>query len=103
MLDTRKEKLLMLRILLWQNGKLTADLAPEALHDVLGDPQSLLWLDIEGDPGEYADLLARVFKLSHITIKTIQEEHERAKFFEGNGYFYVVLHGLAFDSKVEEA
>lgn len=93
----------MLHILLWRNGKLTADLAPEALHDVLGDPQSLVWLDIEGDPGEYTDLLAQVFKLSHITVKTIQEERERAKFFEANDYFYVVLHGLTFDSKTEEA
>ena len=93
----------MLHILLWRNGKLTTDLAPEALHDVLGDPQSLVWLDIEGDPGEYTDLLAQVFKLSHITVKTIQEERERAKFFEANDYFYVVLHGLTFDSKTEEA
>src|SRR6266700_6506938 len=93
----------MLQILLWRNGKLTTDLAPEALQDVLGDPQSLVWLDIEGGPGEYTDMLSRVFKLSHITIKTIQEERERAKFFEGNDYFYVVLHGLAFDSKTEEA
>ena len=93
----------MLQILLWRNGKLTTDLAPEALHDALGDPQSLVWLDIEGDPGKYIDLLGQVFKLSHITIKTIQEEHERAKFFEGNGYYYLVVHGLAFDSKAEEA
>src|SRR6266699_2818364 len=84
----------MLQILLWRNGKLTTDLAPEALQDVLGDPQSLVWLDIEGGPGEYTDMLSRVFKLSHITIKTIQEERERAKFFEGNDYFYVVLHWL---------
>src|SRR5260370_22213931 len=93
----------MLQILLWRNGKLTTDLASEALHDVLDDPQSLVWLDIEGDPGEYIDLLAQVFKLSHITIKTMQEEYERAKFFEGTGYFYVVLHGLAFNAKTEEA
>src|SRR5215469_7414287 len=93
----------MLHILLWRNGKMTTDLAPEALQNVLGDPQSLVWLDIEGDPGEYTDLLAQVFKLSHITIKTIQEERERAKFFEANDYFYVVTHGLSFDQKTEEA
>src|SRR5215469_1827068 len=93
----------MLHILLWRNGKLTADLAPEALPDVLSDPQSLVWLDIEGDPGEYADMLSHTFKLSHITIKTIQEERERAKFFEADGYFYVVTHGLSFDQKTEEA
>ena len=93
----------MLHILLWRNGKLTTDLAPEALQEVLGDPQSLVWLDIEDEPGGYADMLSHAFELSHITIKTIQEERERAKFFEGNGYFYVVVHGLSFDQKTEEA
>lgn len=98
-----KGRFIMRHILVWRNGKLATDLPTEALPDALNDPHALVWLDIEGDPGEDEDMLSKIFKLSHITIKTIGEEKERAKFFEGNGYFYVVVHGLAFDSKNEEA
>ncbi len=72
-------------ILVWRNGTLIPDLPTEALQDALNDPHALVWLDIEGDPGERTDMLSKVFKLSHITIRTIGEERERAKFFEGKG------------------
>ena len=94
----------MQHILLWRNGTLAAEDIPlEVLQDALSDPHALVWLDIEGDPGEYVNMLSSVFKLPHITIKTIGEEQERAKFVEGDGYFYVVVHGLTFDTKTEEA
>jgi magnesium transporter len=102
-LNTMKGWFIMQHTLVWRNGTLTPDLPLETLQDTLNDPQALVWLDIEGDPGTYADTLSHLFKLSHITIQTIGEEHERAKFFEGNDYFYMVVHGLTYDTKTEEA
>jgi len=98
-----KGRFLMQHALAWRNGTLIPDLSQEALQDALKDTQALVWLDIEGDPSAYTDTLLHLFKLSHITISTIGEEYERAKFFEGNGYFYIVVHGLTYDSKNEEA
>ncbi len=93
----------MQHTLAWRNGTLIPDLSQEALQETLNDPQAVVWLDIEDDPDRYADMFSQVFKLSHITIHTIGEKYERAKFYDGNGYFYVVVHGLVFDSKNEEA
>jgi len=98
-----KGRFIMQHILAWRNGTLIPDLPAEALQDTLNDPHALVWLDIEDDPGAYADTLSHLFKLSHITIETIGEQYERSKFFEGNGYFYMVVHGLIYDSKNEEA
>lgn len=88
--------------IIWRDGKLSIDPSPDNIQEALNDPQALVWLDIEGDCSVYAGLLHDMFKLQHITIQTISEEHERAKFAESDDYFYLVVHGLAFDARTEE-
>lgn len=90
-------------LLVWQNGKLDTNFSLEGLQEVLADPHTVAWLDIEDDSGKYADTLAHIFKLSHLTIDTITEEAERSKLIEGLDYFNLVVHGLVFDSTIEEA
>jgi len=89
------------RTLLWQDGKLSADLSPGALQSAVQNPHALVWLDlkIEDDPTQYASMLSNVFQISHLTIETIDEKLERAKLVSGHGYFYLVVHGLDFDVK----
>jgi magnesium transporter len=70
---------------------------------MLSDPQALIWLDIQGDCKPSESMLKDVFKLQKITIQTICEEHERAKFAESDDYYYLVVHGLVFDTTTEEA
>ncbi len=91
------------RILIWQNGQLGKQNSPKAAKDALRDPQALVWLDLQGDISPCAGLLADAFHLLPITIETMQEEHERAKFVEGHDYFYLVTHGLTFDAETEES
>ena len=71
-----------LRTFLWQNNNLSFDLPQDQLREVLDNPQALIWLDIEGDCSLSESLLRNVFKLQHITVHTMGEEHERAKFVE---------------------
>lgn len=87
---------------IWRDGKLSSNLPPDKLQEVLNDPQALIWLDIEGDCSLSESLLRKVFKLQHITVHTMCEEHERAKFVESDNYHYLVVHGLEFDSTTEE-
>ena len=75
----------------------------ENLPEILSDPQALIWLDIQGDCNPSERMLKDVFKLQRITIQTMCEEHERAKFAESDDYFYLVVHGLVFDTTTEEA
>ena len=91
-----------LRTFLWRNNNLSFDLPQDQLREALDDPQALIWLDIEGDCSLSESLLRNVFKLQHITIHTMGEEHERAKFVESDDYRYLVVHGLVFDTTTEE-
>jgi magnesium transporter len=92
-----------LRTMIWRDGKLSLDGSPDNMQEALNDPQALIWLDSEGDCSLSESMLRDVFKLQHITIHTMSEEHERAKFTESDDYYYLVVHGLVFDATTEEA
>jgi magnesium transporter len=105
-MQQQQEKLLQqkrLRTVIWQDGKLSTDFSQRKLQDVLNDPQALVWLDIAGDCNSSRSMLHNIFKLHSITIHTICEERERAKFVESEDYSYLVAHGLAYDSTNDEA
>ena len=92
-----------MRSILWQNGGIHIDVPLEHLPEMLSDPQTLVWLDIQGDCTPYEQVLKDVFKLQRITIRTMCEEHERAKYTDNEVYNYLVMHGLVFDTATEEA
>ncbi len=105
-MQQQQEKLLQqqqLRTVIWQDGKLSIDFPPGKLQDVLNNPQALVWLDIGGDCSSSESILHNIFKLQYITIQTMCEEHERAKFVESDDYLYLVVHGLVYDSANDEA
>src|SRR5260221_4614114 len=92
-----------LRTVVWQNGKISMDSSPETIQEVLHDPHALLWLDIMGYWKSQEALLHDVFELAPITIQNMDEEKERAKFTEQENYFYLVVHGLSYDTQTDEA
>jgi magnesium transporter len=92
-----------LQTIIWQNSKPGIENSLEKLPETLNDPQALVWLDIQGDCNQSESMLRNVFKLQRITVQTMGEEHERAKFVESDSYFYMVVHGLVFDTTTEEA
>jgi magnesium transporter len=89
--------------ILWQNGDVHTNPPLENLPEILNDPQALVWLDIQGDCTPFERTLKDVFKLQKITILTMCEERERAKFAESDDYDYIVVHGLVFDATTGEA
>lgn len=89
--------------LIWQNDKIQADVLHPIIERAQDDPHALIWLDLEGNTHTRGPTLAKTFGLSHITIETIEEEHERAKLVQGHNYFYLVVHGLVYDGKADEA
>ena len=90
-------------LLVWRQGVLQPKFALNKLGQTLNAEDTLVWLDIEGDPEEAQKLLSETFGLSRLTIRTIGEEHERAKFVEGHNYFYLVMHTIGFDQQTEDA
>ncbi len=91
-----------LRVLTWQAGAIGADASPEALRGTLNDPQALIWLDLTGPLGPYADLLTNVFGLTALTQETMDRTAERAKLSDHPHYFHMVVHGLSFDQEAGE-
>lgn len=93
----------MQHTLLWQDGKLRADVAAQALHDARKDPQALLWIDLEGDPDPHGKLLETVCGLSRMTMDSIADPHERARLVESHHYFHLIAHALSFDPATQES
>lgn len=89
----------MQQLLVWQQGKVSADCSLQTLHNALQDQQALTWLDVqvEDDVSKYIDLLTNEFKLSRLVTDSLEDKIERSKLVEQHGYFYLVVHGLAFD------
>ncbi len=105
-IQPQQDKLLQqgeLRTVVWQNGKSSTESPLETLQEVLHDPHALIWLDILGYCGPQHALLHNVFELAPITLQTMDEEKERAKFTEQENYFYLVVHGMSYDIQTDEA
>ncbi|GER86394.1 magnesium transport protein CorA [Dictyobacter vulcani] len=92
--------------IVWQQGSLKVDCSLGQLHDALQDPQAVVWLDIllsETQLDKYTEMLTSEFQLLPLTIDKIQEVHERAKLISYHNYFYLVVHGLEFNTEEVEA
>ena len=87
---------------MWRAGELQPTFPINNLRQAFDAEDTLVWLDIEGDPAE-AQKLLQTFGLSRLTIRTIGDEHERSKFVEGHNYFYLVMHTIGFDQRTEDA
>src|SRR5215470_4561994 len=92
-----------MRTHVWQDGKLLSDIPVGKLEGMRDDPHTLVWVDLEGDPRHHDRKLADVFGISRLTMETIEEERERARFTQGRNYFYIITHSLIFDTVTDEA
>lgn len=92
-----------LRSMSWQAGKITTDQPLSGLRERVRDQQALVWIDIMGAVAPYEAFLSGTFGLAKLVLQTIDEEAERAKFVERNGYCYMVIHGLEYDVQTDTA
>ena len=90
-------------LLVWRAGHIQPKFPLSDLRQALDAEDTLVWLDIEGDPEEAQKLLSQTFGLSRLTIRTISDQYERSKFVEGHNYFYLVMHTIGFDQRTEDA
>ncbi|HEX9056388.1 MAG TPA: magnesium/cobalt transporter CorA [Ktedonobacterales bacterium] len=93
----------MQRVLIWRQSGVHADPTPAHIAKAIDDGNALIWVDIEGDSAEHASDLARQFHISTLTLEMMRETFERATFREGDGYFYMAVHGLDFDPRTGQA
>ena len=60
-------------------------------------------MDIRGDAAPYRDMLCGIFGLSELVVENIDEDIARARFTEHAGYCHLIIHGLAYNVKTDEA
>jgi magnesium transporter len=89
--------------LIWEDGHVRVDAGIPALLEAKHSEASLVWLDLDGEPHQFRQMLRGTFGLSEIVLDIVEEERERSKLTERHGYFHLVVHGLSFDTATEEA
>src|SRR5579883_1707968 len=99
----RESDMQALRSMSWQAGKITTDEPLSGLRERVQDQQALVWIDIVGAVAPYEAFLSGTFGLAKLVLQTIDEEAERAKFVERNGYCYMVIHDLEYDVQTDTA
>jgi magnesium transporter len=97
-----KEHVAMRHVLVWSNGALRVEPKEAPLADLVSDPQALIWVDVEGDLQPFEEDLINAFGISPLTVEMLEEQRERARFAEGEGYYYLAVHGLTFDAATGE-
>ncbi len=76
------------------NGKVEEGVELAQLGELLQDPHVCLWVDLEEEPPEAVEALARRFALHPVTIEDLLHRNQRPKLEEFEGYIFVVVHGL---------
>src|SRR3989338_7957050 len=85
----------MLRSYLYNpDGTIECNVSAARFRKALANPDSLLWVDIEGPEDEEIELLLEVFELHPLTIEDCIMPNVRPKLEEFERYLFVVLQGM---------
>jgi len=64
------------------------------LRELLKASHPCLWVDLEGEPSEALEAVAREFGLHPVTIEDLVHRNQRPKLEEFDSYIFIVTHGL---------
>lgn len=95
----------MISTRLYRSGTLeAADFDPELVSDYLGEPDTIVWLDVaEPSPGDL-DLLAQEFRLHPLAIEDATKPHQRPKVERYEHHLFIVTYAVrAEGSELETA
>ena len=89
--------------LVWEDGHVRVDVGISGLIKAKQTNTALAWLDLDGQPHQFRQMLRDSFGISDFILDVIDEDRERSKLTERHGYYHLVVHGLSFDPTTEEA
>ncbi len=85
----------MLRVLVrHHDGKVEERPGASDLRELVQDPSTCVWVDMEGESPDALEAVARQFALHPVTIEDLQHRNQRPKLEEFDAYVFVVVHGL---------
>ena len=91
----------MIHSRVYKGDQLLCDLPLPDLSGLASDPHARIWVDLEGADDKQVAEIAGWFGIGHLTVEDIIEQEQRAKFEEGEGYYYLVMHTILYDPKTD--
>jgi len=89
-----------MEILVYRNGerKVTEDVTPDQLPELLQDQQAVIWIDMESPTEADERVLLDVFHFHPLTVEDCRENRHYPKVEEFPGYLYFIVHGVRGDT-----
>src|SRR6478736_963893 len=72
----------------------------DACKELVGKPNTMVWIDAEGHSPEAEHLLTDVLKLHPLTVEDIFRDRPTPKIEDYGDYLYLTLHGVQGDARV---
>lgn len=74
----------------------------DSVREALADPESRVWVDVEGRSDESDALFREVFNFHELAIEDVYKERHRPKVEDYDRYLYLILRGLRDTSELGE-
>lgn len=83
-------------------GTVCTDLSQEAFATILKEPDTLLWVDFDGEPPEVCEpILQEVFGFHPLAVDDALQESHVPKIDDWDTYLYIVLHAVTLDQAAQ--
>jgi len=81
---------------IYRDGRLEdRGVEPSQASDLLGEPDVLLWLDVEGPTEEHMAMLGREFGFHELALEDCLHPHQRPKIEQYGSYYFLVAYGVS--------
>jgi magnesium transporter len=89
------------RIVCNAGGTFLSDIDPAHISELIADPASFLWLDINHPDEQDVHLLREEFNFHPLAIEDAVRHHERPKVESFDGYYFMVFYEVRYDQSAE--
>ncbi len=79
------------------NGQFHTHINPDEIDQLINQPDTFLWLDLQNPQGQSIELLRQEFKFHALAIEDATRHHERPKLEAFDSYYFMVFYALSYN------
>jgi magnesium transporter len=79
------------------NGQFHTHINPDEIDQLINQPNTFLWLDLQNPQEHSIELLRQEFKFHALSIEDATRHHERPKLEAFDSYYFMVFYALSYD------
>ncbi|MEO7913221.1 MAG: magnesium/cobalt transporter CorA [Roseiflexaceae bacterium] len=80
------------------NGQFYSHVNPNEIDQLINQPDTFLWLDLQNPQEQSIALLRQEFKFHPLAIEDATRHHERPKLDAFDNYYFIVFYALSYDN-----